>query len=74
MIELLPGGTYLLSGQVIIKDDEITQDNMNCCLVRAGLKPLNEVEISLDQARKGTIAYRILTDHNLKTSWPWQIF
>lgn len=65
MIELLPGGTYLLKGQVILKDaDKMTKDEVNACLRRKGVSPLQDGNISRERGQKGTIAYQILTSHN----------
>jgi aconitate hydratase len=66
MIELLPGGTFLLKGQVIVKDaDRMIKDEINHCLSRLGKGPLTDHNaVNQDRARKGTIAYQILNSHN----------
>jgi aconitate hydratase len=55
MIELFDTGAYLINGSRIIKDDA----DAAAQLKQAG------VSISKDDARKGTIAYGILSAHNL---------
>lgn len=70
MIELMQGGTYLLQGQIIRKDaDKLTKDELELCLRREGLEPLNDYDISAGKARKGTIAYQILNSHNQSGDW-----
>ncbi|SMC45325.1 hydratase [Sporomusa malonica] len=65
MIELLHGGVFLFKGQVILKN----VDEINCCLIREGLEPSSDKALSIDKARKGTIAYQILISHNQSDDW-----
>ncbi len=55
MITLSPGGAYLVNGVDIIPDD-------NNAI--AAIKAKTGKEISKEEARKGTIAYGILKEHN----------
>ncbi|AJQ27131.1 hydratase [Pelosinus fermentans] len=65
MIELLDKGVYLLQGQVILEDaDKLSLEEVNNRLKHEGLGPLPAGRIEREQARAGTIAYTILTDHN----------
>lgn len=65
MIKLLDHGIYLLHGQVLLEDaDTLKMEDVNGRLTNAGMKPLSVGSIKKAAARTGTIAYRILTEHN----------
>ena len=65
MVELLDQGVYLLQGQVILSNaDKLELKDINNRLKSEGLAMLSEGSIAQEQARAGTIAYKILTDHN----------
>ncbi|TCL39844.1 aconitate hydratase [Anaerospora hongkongensis] len=66
MIEILPSGTYLIKGQVIIEDksEQLTVEEANNRLTSAGLEKLEQTAIVKEHAKAGTIAYRIMTGHN----------
>ncbi|MBP2659684.1 MAG: 3-isopropylmalate dehydratase, partial [Firmicutes bacterium] len=66
MVEVLDQGVYLLKGQVVIKDaDKLSLAELNNRLAYEGLAPLVESNIEQERARTGTIAYQILTEHNM---------
>lgn len=70
MVELLKKGVYLGRGRVIQEDvGEGTLAILNGRLTQAGLSPLSVNNIDRDQARAGTIAFRILTAHNQTGDW-----
>ncbi|MGE5607325.1 MAG: hydratase, partial [Bacteroidota bacterium] len=70
MVELLKKGVYLGKGKVIQEDaGEATLALLNGQLAQAGLSPLSVNSIDRDQARAGTIAFRILTAHNQTGDW-----
>lgn len=65
MIKLSDKGFYLLQGQAIVEDaDKLGLEEINNRLRFEGLEPLSECNITQEQASTGTIAYKILTDHN----------
>ncbi len=66
MIEILPSGTYLIKGQVIIEDksEQLTVEEANNRLASAGLEKLEQTAIVKEYAKTGTIAYSIMTGHN----------
>ena len=55
MVKLLNGGAYLVNGQEIIEDGAPSA---------AAIKSKTGKEVSADEAKKGTIAYGILSSHN----------
>ncbi len=55
MVKLLKGGAYLVGGQEIIEDG---------VQAAAEVKSKTGKEVSADEAKKGTIAYGILSSHN----------
>ena len=55
MVKLLNGGAYLVNGQEIIEDGAPSA---------AAIKSKIGKEVSADEAKKGTIAYGILSSHN----------
>lgn len=57
MIQLFEHGAYLLNGQEIIPEEDVAKAE-----AKAGRK------ISKEEAKKGTIAYRILKNHNQNDS------
>ncbi len=66
MVELLRNGAYLLKGQVILEDTKrLGLEEVNNRLAGSNLAPLSEAEINQDKARTNTIAYQILTEHNI---------
>lgn len=65
MVELLGKGVYLLQGQVIVEDaDKLGVEEVNQRLAYEGLPSLLNENIEEEQARTGTIAHQILTQHN----------
>jgi aconitate hydratase len=65
MVELLNRGIFLLRGSVVLEDaDKLSIGEVNNRLTSAGLAPLSEQKISREDARAGTMAYKILTAHN----------
>ncbi len=65
MVELVNRGVFLLRGEVVLEDaDKLGVGEVNNRLKSAGHVPLTEQKISVDDARTGTMAYRILTAHN----------
>jgi aconitate hydratase len=65
MVELIEQGTYLLKGQVIVKDaDKLTVEEINDRLAYEGVAPLTQTKINQEKARTGTIAFQILNNHN----------
>ena len=70
VVELLKKGVFLGKGKVIQEDaGEATLALLNGQLAQAGLSPLSVNNIDRDQARAGTIAFRILTAHNQTGDW-----
>ncbi|SFM22597.1 hydratase [Pelosinus propionicus] len=66
MVEVLDQGVYLLKGQVIVQDaDKLSLSEINNRLDHEGIAPLLESNIEQERARTGTIAYQILTEHNV---------
>lgn len=65
MVDMIKQGTYLLKGQVLVEDcGTVTLESFNNRLAQAGLAPISEASVEKEQARKGTIAYQILSAHN----------
>ncbi|NLW48973.1 MAG: hydratase [Firmicutes bacterium] len=70
MVELIKNGVYLGRGKIIQEEaGDSTLERLNSQLSDAGLAPLTLDQIKLDQARAGTIAFRILTAHNQTGDW-----
>lgn len=70
MVELLKKGIYLGKGRIIQEDaGDSTIEALNGQLSQAGLSPLTVNKIDREQARAGTIAFRILTAHNQSGDW-----
>lgn len=70
MVELVAKGVYLLKGRVLMEDaDRRSLDELNNILGQAGCEPLTVRHIDRDTARKGTIAYQILANHNTSGNW-----
>ena len=70
MVELFKKGVYLGKGRVIQEDvGEATFETVNARLLQAGLSPLSVSNIDRNQARAGTIAFQILSDHNQTGDW-----
>lgn len=70
MVELLKKGVYLGKGRIIQEDTgHSTIEALNGQLTKAGLSPLTVDKIDRDQARAGTIAFKILTAHNQSGDW-----
>lgn len=70
MVELIKNGVYLGRGKIIQEEaGDSTLERLNSQLSDAGLAPLTLDQIKLDQARAGTIAFRILTAHNQTSDW-----
>ncbi len=66
MVEVLDQGVYLLKGQVIVQHaDKLSLAELNNRLAHKGIAPLLESNIEQEHARTGTIAYQILTEHNV---------
>ncbi len=55
MIELVKGGAYLLNGESIVEDND---QAIACMKSKAG------ISVNKEEAKKGTIAYGILKEHN----------
>ena len=53
MVKLYDGGVYLVNGQEIVPEKD-----------EAKVKALTGRVVSREEARKGTIAYNIIKDHN----------
>jgi aconitate hydratase len=69
LIKLHHNGVYLVEGKVIIDDTEgLTKDQYNQALSREGISPVGE-RPDRNQAKTNTIAYQILTKHNLAGDW-----
>ncbi len=58
-------GVYLIRNQVIIENPVVTGAEINKILQQEGLQPVAEEMINREQAKANTIAYRILTAHNV---------
>lgn len=70
MVELLQKGIYLGKGKIIQEDTgHSTIEALNGQLSQAGLSPLTVDKIDRDQARTGTMAFKILTAHNQSGDW-----
>jgi len=70
VVELIKNGVYLGRGKIIQEEaGDSTLERLNSQLSDAGLAPLTLDQIKLDQARAGTIAFRILTAHNQTGDW-----
>jgi aconitate hydratase len=70
VVELFKKGVYLGKGRVIQEDvGEATFETVNARLLQAGLSPLSVSNIDRNQARAGTIAFQILSDHNQTGDW-----
>lgn len=66
MIELIAKGTYLLNGALLVEDaDKLDMEEINNRLQHERLAPLSNIGITQESARKGTIAYQILSSHNI---------
>ena len=70
MVRIIKGGVYLYNNQVIVENnDHLTVDEFNRKLKAAGEPPMSVSEAPTpDRARKNTICYRILTEHNVAGS------
>jgi aconitate hydratase len=70
VVELIKNGVYLGKGKVIQEETgDSTLERLNGQLSKAGLSPLTMNQINRDQARAGTIAFRILAAHNQTGDW-----
>ncbi len=55
MLNLSKGGAYLVNGQTVVEDSATAASEV---------KALTGLEVTKEEAKKGTIAYGILSDHN----------
>jgi aconitate hydratase len=70
VVELIKNGVYLGKGKAIQEETgDSTLERLNGQLSEAGIAPLTMNQINRDQARAGTIAFRILTAHNQTGDW-----
>ncbi len=70
MVRLFKKGIYLGKGRVIQEEvGEATLRALNGQLLQTGLAPLSINNIDRDQARSGTIAFRIMSAHNQTEDW-----
>ena len=65
MVTLSNKGAFVIRGRLIMEDaDRLSPEEINNRLAGAGLAPLPGQRITGEKARRGTLAYRILTAHN----------
>lgn len=70
MIRLIRNGVFLCKGKVIIENLENTNiDEVNWLLSKYGETPISETRLDLNVALTNTIAYQILTKHNVSDNW-----
>lgn len=69
MIQLKHGGCYLLRERIIVESTtNLDLRSANQLLLHAGIQPLATIA-EKDEAKKGTIAYQILTKHTTGREW-----
>lgn len=66
MVQLTKNGVFLIKGQVIVEDNgAVNVAEIDSKLLSAGLSALNSGILDKKAAKKGTIAYQILSSHNI---------
>ncbi|TCL39835.1 aconitate hydratase [Anaerospora hongkongensis] len=66
MVQLTKNGVFLIKGQVIVEDNgAVNVAEINSKLFGAGLSALNSGILDKKAAKGGTIAYQILSSHNI---------
>ncbi|SMC31647.1 hydratase [Sporomusa malonica] len=70
MVELVRKGVFLFKSRMIVEAaDQLSEYEINNRLLSADLGPLSDCSISQETARANTMAYQIMTAHNLSGDW-----
>lgn len=65
MVQLNSNGTYLINNSILVEEiNNISIDEINKQLESLGKKPISANDLQIDNARRNTIAYSILENHN----------
>lgn len=65
MINLVKKGIYLVKGQLVLEESgPLNRKDLNDRLLKSGLGPLSEEDLSKESAKRRTITSRILSTHN----------
>lgn len=69
MVQLNSNGTYLINNSILVEDiNNISIDEINKQLESLGKKPISAKDLQVDNARRNTIAYTILENHNTSSN------